>query len=119
MGVLVCVGITVLIFGALTVFAWTTKKDFTGLGPYLYGVLISAILFSITMGVLRFAFNFDLKFVEMGYDIVCILIFVVYIIFDTQLIVGGEHKHQFAIDDYVFGALSLYLDIINLFTHLL
>ena len=28
---------------------------------------------------------------------------------------GRSHKHQFAVDDYVFGALNLYLDIINIF----
>lgn len=117
--VLACVGITVVIFGALTAYAWITKTDFTGLGPYLFGALITLILFSICMGILRFAFGFELKYVEMGYDILCILIFVMYIIFDTQLIIGGEHKHQFSIDDYVFASLSLYLDIINLFLHLL
>merc|ERR1740130_122288 len=67
--VLACVGITVLIFGGLTVYAWTTKKDFTGCGPYLFGALISLIMFSICMGLLRFVFGFDYEYVEMGYDI--------------------------------------------------
>merc|ERR1719420_792465 len=117
--VVACVGVTMLIFGALTAYAWTTKRDFTGFGPYLFGVLISLILFSICMGILRFAFGFDLRYVEMAYDIGCILLFVIYIIYDTQLIIGGGHKHQFTIDDYVFAAMSLYLDVINLFMHLL
>ena len=40
--------------------------------------------------------------------------------YDTQLIVGGAHKkHQFGVDDYVFAALNIYLDIINLFLLLL
>lgn len=117
--VVACVGITVLIFGGLTAYAWTTKQDFTGLGPYLYGAVISLMIFSFCMIPLRFAFGFNLEYVEMWYDILCILIFVMYIIFDTQLIVGGTHKHQFTIDDYVFAALSLYMDIINLFIHLL
>lgn len=118
--VLICLGITVLIFGGLTVYAWTTKRDFTGCGPYLYGVLISLILFSICMGVLRFAgLNLQHGIAEMGINILCILLFVVYIIFDTQLIIGGGHKHEFAIDDYVFATMSLYLDVVNLFLHLL
>lgn len=56
------------------------------------------------------------------YDIVGILVFVVYIIYDTQLIMGemgGHKKHQFSVDDYAFAALNLYLDLINLFLHLL
>ena len=31
----------------------------------------------------------------------------------------NDSKYQFAIDDYAFAALNLYLDIINLFLHLL
>ena len=44
----------------------------------------------------------------------------VYIIHDTQLIIGGANKkYQIAPDDYVLAALTLYLDIINLFLYLL
>jgi len=47
-------------------------------------------------------------------------LFSFYIVYDTQLIVGGTHKkHQFSIDDYAFAALNLYMDIINLFLMLL
>eukprot|EP00746_Dinoflagellata_sp_MGD_P065479 gnl/MRDRNA2_/MRDRNA2_272837_c0_seq1.p1 gnl/MRDRNA2_/MRDRNA2_272837_c0~~gnl/MRDRNA2_/MRDRNA2_272837_c0_seq1.p1 ORF type:complete len:248 (-),score=18.85 gnl/MRDRNA2_/MRDRNA2_272837_c0_seq1:12-755(-) len=114
-----CVGITGLIFAGLTAYACTTKTDFTGLGPYLYGALISLIIYSFVILILRAGFGYSLEYAEMGYDILCILLFVMYIIFDTQLILGGDHKHNFSIDDYVFAALSLYLDIINLFLHLL
>ena len=48
------------------------------------------------------------------------LIFSLYIVYDTQKVVGGKHhKHQFGTDEYVFAALNLYLDIINLFLYLL
>lgn len=48
------------------------------------------------------------------------LLFSMYIVYDVQLIVGGKHKqHQFSLDDYCFAALNIYLDIINLFLHLL
>ena len=43
-------------------------------------------------------------------------IFSMYLVYDTQIIVGGEHKsYQFDMDDYVLAALVIYLDIINLF----
>ena len=49
-----------------------------------------------------------------------VLIFSLYIVYDTQTIVGGEHKNfQFDMDDYVLAALVIYLDIINLFILLL
>tara|TARA_B100001057_G_C22014384_1_gene631056 strand:- start:15 stop:164 length:150 start_codon:yes stop_codon:yes gene_type:complete len=35
-------------------------------------------------------------------------------------IIGGKHKkYTYSLDDYVFAALSLYLDIINLFLYIL
>jgi protein lifeguard len=49
-----------------------------------------------------------------------LLLFSVYIVYDTQLIVGGEHrKLSFSIDDYAFAALMLYVDIIQLFLSIL
>ena len=35
------------------------------------------------------------------------------------MIVGGTHKHQLSTEDYVFAALTLYLDIINIFLYVL
>lgn len=46
------------------------------------------------------------------------LLFGVYLIYDTQLIVGG-HKHSLEVDDYIIAALTLYIDIISLFLQIL
>ena len=40
-------------------------------------------------------------------------------VYDTQTIVGGKGRIELDIDDYVYGALMLYLDIINLFIYIL
>ena len=54
------------------------------------------------------------------YALIGTLLFAGFIVYDTQLIVGGKHKKlQFGIDDYVFAALNLYLDVINMFYYLL
>lgn len=43
-----------------------------------------------------------------------------YLVFDTQLILGGKHRrHQVSPEEYVFAALNLYLDIVTLFLLLL
>ena len=48
------------------------------------------------------------------------IIFSFYIVYDTQLIIGGKHKkYQYNQDEYIFAALNLYLDIINLFLYIL
>ena len=46
------------------------------------------------------------------------LLFGVYVVLDTQMIVGGRRK-QFTIDDYILGALMLYIDIVQLFLYIL
>lgn len=118
--VAICAAITAAIFLGMTIFAWTTKTDFTGYGPYLWGALISLFVFGMAMSILRMC-GVYIPGMMMLYDLMGVLIFVMYIVFDTQLIIGenGGHKNQFSIDDYVFAALNLYLDIINLFIHLL
>jgi len=35
------------------------------------------------------------------------------------MIIGGKHKHKFSVDDYAMAAITLYLDIIQLFLKLL
>ena len=47
-----------------------------------------------------------------------VFLFGVYLIFDTQLVMGGK-RYQLSIDDFIVGALILYLDIIMIFLYLI
>lgn len=118
--VLVSAGITVLIFLSMTAYAFFTETDFTGLGPYIFAALMTMMLFGFAMMILRMVGVYFAP-LEMAYNIMGVLLFTFFIVFDTQRILGewGGHKVQFQVDDYCFGALTLYLDIINLFLHLL
>jgi len=42
-----------------------------------------------------------------------------YLVFDTQLMLGGKHKYALSPEEYIFAALNLYLDIINMFLYIL
>ena len=44
--------------------------------------------------------------------------FSIYLIFDTQLILG-RFGMQYEIDDYILAALNIYIDIIQLFLFIL
>jgi FtsH-binding integral membrane protein len=113
--IMYAVVMTAGIFFGLTVFAFTTKHDFTGIGPYLYVALLGMVL----TGCLMMFFPYSPLSHRIMAGIGTIL-FSFYIVYDTQLIIGGRHKkHQFAVDDYVWAALNIYLDIINLFIYLL
>lgn len=110
--VLMAACMTMAMFFGLTLYACTTKSDFTTMG----GVLFAALFVFIIMG-------FFMAFLPYGiantiYCAIGVILFSVYIVYDTQLIVGGK-KHELSIDEYIFAALSLYLDIINLFLMIL
>lgn len=45
-------------------------------------------------------------------------IYSVYLIVDTQLIIGGKNR-ELTMDNYVLGAVLLYVDIIQLFIQIL
>eukprot|EP00441_Pelagodinium_beii_P038327 CAMPEP_0197626146 /NCGR_PEP_ID=MMETSP1338-20131121/5250_1 /TAXON_ID=43686 ORGANISM="Pelagodinium beii, Strain RCC1491" /NCGR_SAMPLE_ID=MMETSP1338 /ASSEMBLY_ACC=CAM_ASM_000754 /LENGTH=279 /DNA_ID=CAMNT_0043196665 /DNA_START=46 /DNA_END=885 /DNA_ORIENTATION=- len=117
--VLLAVATTVVVFAGLTCYACFTKTDFTGLGPYLMGALLGLMGFGLVVSIFSM-FSTIPTWLHLLYSFIGVIIFCFYIIYDTQLIVGGRHKkHQFSIDDYVFASLNLYLDIINLFIYIL
>ena len=106
--VLFAIAITLGVSLSLIAFASQTKIDFTSKGMYLYVALWVLILLGIVM-----PFNTQGSIIYSGLGA---LLFSMYIVYDAQLIFGGKHKKfKFGVDDYVFAALSLYLDIINLF----
>ena len=107
--VLLALVLTAGIFVALTLFACQTKYDFTSWMPYLFGGLWILILF----GFVGAFFPYNDK-MEMIYGSVAALIFSGYILVDTQLVM--RHYH---VEEEIAAAISLYLDIINLFLAIL
>lgn len=47
------------------------------------------------------------------------LLFSLYLVYDTQIMMGGKHKYSISPEEYIFAALNLYLDIINIFLFIL
>ena len=114
-GSLLLVGITTLfIFMTLTLYAIQTTVDYTISGNILLILLSGLVLFSF---IISFT---DTSIFNTTYSVIGSIIFSFYIVYDTQLIVGGGHrKIHFTPDDVVLAVISLYLDIINLFLCLL
>lgn len=101
----------VIVF-ALTVYAILTPQDFTascGIVVVLSVVLL--ILFIVTLFT-------DNKVITMIYCAVGVFLFGVYLIIDTQMIIGGK-TIQLGIDEYCLGAMLLYIDIIQIFLYIL
>jgi len=103
-------------FGAMSLYGYTTKRDLTGIGSFLIMGLFGLIIASIV--------NIFLQSSGLGFaiSIIGVLIFVGLTAWDTQKIkesysesYGGDVLTKNA----VMGALSLYLDFINIFLFLL
>ena len=103
-------------FGAMSIYGYTTKRDLTKLGSFLFMGLIGIIIASLV--------NIFLKSSMMYFviSILGVLIFIGLTAYDTQKI-----KNMYVASDTgeligkkaVMGALTLYLDFINLFIMLL
>lgn len=110
----ICLAATVLTIAvtiALTAYACTTKTDFTFLGGILF-VSITIMFFSGLFGIW---FGTWLRIL---YCCLGVLVYSIYLIFDTQLVMG-KFGLQFDIDDYIIAALNIYLDIIQIFIYIL
>ncbi len=108
--------ITAGTFGAMSLYGYTTKRDLTQIGSFLIMGLIGIIIASV---VNIFLASSALSF---GISIVGVLVFVGLTAWDTQKI-KNSYNEGFGADvlakGAIMGALSLYLDFINLFLMLL
>ena len=111
--------ITAASFGALSLYGYTTKRDMTGMGSFLLMGLFGIIIASL---VNLFVASSALQFIV---SVVGVLVFAGLTAWDTQRLkneyiygyasAGGDIAERAAIT----GALSLYLNFINLFQLLL
>jgi FtsH-binding integral membrane protein len=108
---------TAATFGAMSVYGMVTKRDLTGLGSILFMALIGLIIASI---VNIFWANSTLYWII---TYAGVLIFVGLTAYDTQrlkmIAIETAHDPKMAARYAVNGALTLYLDFINLFLMLL
>jgi len=108
--------ITAATFGAMSLWGYTTQRDLTGLGSFLFMGLIGIIIASLV--------NFFLHSSAMAFviSIIGVLVFTGLTAYDTQNI-----KEMYSVNDdgsmagkkAIMGALRLYLDFVNLFLMLL
>lgn len=111
--VLRAAGVTAVATGGLTVYAMQTKRDFTAKG----GLLSAGLLALVASSLLQlFVGGSWLASAQTGFGV---LLFCAYIVYNTQLMTGGGKKAQLRPDEHVLGALTLYVDVINLFMYLL
>lgn len=98
---------TSVAFGAISMFALTTKKDFSFMGKFLFIAVIILIV-----GSLGNIFFFSSPILQLGIAMVGALVFSAFILYDTQQIIKGGFSTP------IEAAIALYLDFLNLFISL-
>ena len=101
--------ITSLVFIALTIFTMQSKIDFSFLGA-----ILPICLFTLIIWGLFSMLAFPSFAIQQTYALIGSIIFILYILYDTHAITT-----YLSYDDYVLGAINLYLDFINLFLMIL
>jgi FtsH-binding integral membrane protein len=110
--IMVALFLTFVTVISLTIYAWKTEKDFTIYGGTLF---VSLILLLFASLILIFI---DIPLLNVIYTYISLIIFCIYLIYDTQLLIGSG-RYKFTEDDYILAAISIYLDIIILFLKIL
>lgn len=104
-------------FGVMAVYGMVTKKDLTKIGSMLMMLLIGVLVASL-INLFIGSEGFDLII-----SFVAVAVFVGLVAYDTQKLKSYYHSstgdYQLQRKIAIMGALSLYLDFINIFLHLL
>jgi FtsH-binding integral membrane protein len=109
--------VTAATFGALSLWGYTTKRDISGWGSFLFmgvvGIVIAALVnLFLQSSALQFAIS-----------VIGVLVFAGLTAYDTQRIKDGylmvQGNATMVAKSAIMGALALYLDFINMFVMLL
>ena len=100
-------GGTAIIFGAMATIATVSKRDFSGLGKWLFVGAIIILLAGLANVFLQ------LPALMLTISVLAIVIFSAFMLFDVQRVVNGGETN------YVSATLAIYLDIYNVFSNLL
>ncbi|XP_016451565.1 protein LIFEGUARD 4-like isoform X1 [Nicotiana tabacum] len=104
--------LTTAVVLSLTVYTFCAAKrghDFNFLGPFLFGALIVLMLFAFIQ--LLFPLG---RISVMIYGCLASILFCGYIVYDTDNLIK-----RYTYDKYIWAAVALYLDVINLFLSIL
>jgi FtsH-binding integral membrane protein len=98
----------------LSAYAWTTKRDLSGMGTYLMAGLLAVILAGLVMMVLSL-FGMPMGIFGFLLSVVTAVLFSGFVMYDMQRLKNA----QSGVDDPIMLAVGIYLSIFNLFLAIL
>jgi modulator of FtsH protease len=98
---------TAAVFATMATVATVTKRDFSGMGSWLFAGVIVLLVASVANIFLQ------MTALMLVVSVLAMVIFSAFILFDVQRIINGGETN------YISATLAIYLDIYNVFTSLL
>ncbi|XP_067155317.1 protein lifeguard 3 isoform X3 [Apteryx mantelli] len=108
--------ITAIVAIIVTIFCFQTKVDFTSC-PGLFCVLGIVVMVTGIVTAIVLSFRY-LSWLHMLYAAIGAIAFTLFLAYDTQLVLGNR-KNTLSPEEYIYGALTIYTDIIYIFTFIL
>ncbi|KAL6100606.1 tmbim1 [Pungitius sinensis] len=114
--VFLAMGITALVCIAVTVFSFQTKVDFTSCGGLLCVASVALMIIGVvTAVVLSFQY---VPWLHMLYAAIGAIVYTLFLVYNTQLLIGNREL-AISPEEHIYGALSLYIDIVHIFLFIL
>ena len=104
---------TAAIFGIMALIGKNTKADLTSFGT----ILVVSLLICLVVSLINIFIGNTM--LEVGIDVAIILIFMGFTVYDINKIMIYQNQCEDSEKFYVYGAMELYLDFINLFIRIL
>lgn len=105
--IMMAFGGTGIVLGVMATIATVSKRDFSGMGKWLFAGVIVILVASLANIFLQ------IPALYLVVSVIAIAIFSAYILYDVQQIVNGGETN------YIRATLSIYLDVYNIFINLL
>lgn len=112
--ILIAFGASFVVCSAITIFAIQTKFDMTKRGMYLIVVFIVFISFCM---VTCFTYYYS-WYLQVVWGCLGAMVYGLFLVYRTQTVMGG-HRYQLSPEEYIYGALCLYIDMVYIFLFML
>uniref|UniRef100_A0A1B6KGI1 Uncharacterized protein n=1 Tax=Graphocephala atropunctata TaxID=36148 RepID=A0A1B6KGI1_9HEMI len=108
--------LTVVVTLSITVLAIFCPFDFTSCQMVMCVVFIVLTVFAMIAAVIVIVTHS--RIVNLIYAGICVILFSLFLIFDTQAIIGGR-RVSLRPDEYILGAIQIYVDVVEIFLNFL
>jgi FtsH-binding integral membrane protein len=103
-------GLTLIVFGGLTLFTFISRKDFSFLGGFLF----IGLMLCLGLGIIAMIFGFPSTGLELLFCVAVVGLMAGYVLYDTSRII-----HRCPTDAHVSAALAIYIDFAVMFVYIL